>query len=317
MANPYIMKKGVSSLYDLIDGYAALFAAANKVYFTDANHANASDSNEGDDPNKPMLTIAGGYGRLAEDVGDLLVIKGRANRYREDELTIEKDGIAILGAGWSTEWNRTSEQADDYVVKVQAKGVTIANLQISTNGAETGLYWGDGGADDANASMGLLENCFIRGYWYGATGSEGTIGITIDGSSFGPIIRNNYIWGWDTGIDVSDGSSRTAYGLHIHNNYITGKTYGIYWAGYGYTSVIENNTIWDWKSSVNMTYGISLNHSVGGVLVANNNIGCANPVYDSGDLNYWVGNKIRSVEAASEALAVSMSTTGDVVTGGS
>jgi hypothetical protein len=236
----------------------------------------------------------------------VIYIKGADHRYREDELTIEKDGIRIIGAGWGTEWNRTSDQSGTYVVSVQAKNVIIANIQISVNGAEPGIYWGDGGADNDNASMGLIENCFIRGNWYSAAGSEGSTGITIDGASFGPVVRNNFIWGWTTGIDISDGVNRTAYGVHILDNYITGKTYGINWSsGYGYTSVIAGNTIWDWKASVNMTAGINLADTVGGVLVAGNRVGCGTPAADSGDLNYWVGNHFHSTEAASEALTVS------------
>ena len=54
-----------------------------------------------------------------------------------------------------------------------------------------------------------------------------------------------------------------------------------------------------------MTAGINLAESVGGILVADNYVGCAVPAVDSGDLNYWVGNHFHSTEAASEALTVS------------
>jgi len=305
MSGTYILRKGHASLADLKDGFAAYLAGANNIFFVDANHASASDSNDGDDPDKPLLTIAGGYARCTSNLSDVIIVRGGDYRYRENQLTIEKDGVRIIGAGHGVEWNRTSSQTGTYVVAVQAKNVVIANIQISVNGSEPGIYWGDGGAADDNAAMGIIDGCFIRGNWYSAAGSEGTIGITVDGSSYGPIIKNNYIWGWGTGIDVSDGSSRTAYGVHIINNYITGKTYGINWAGYGYTSVIADNTIWDWKSSVNMTAGINLAESVGGILVTGNRVGCATPAVDSGDLNYWVGNHFHSTEAASEALTVS------------
>lgn len=306
MSGPYILRKGVSTLADLANGTSALGtvgATASSIFYVDANHGSASDSNAGTDPDAPLLTIAQGYANCTDEAVDVIYVKGDY-RYREDELVIEKDGIRIIGSGQGCEWNRTSDQAGDYVVKVQASNVMIANIQISVNGSEDGIYWGDGGADNDNASMGVIENCFIRGNWYSAAGSEGTIGITVDGSSFGPTIRNNWIWGWTTGIDVSDGSNRTAYGVHILNNYITGKTYGINWTGYGYTSVISGNTIWDWKSSVNMTAGINLAGTVGGVLVSGNFVGAAIMGADSGDLNYWVGNFARETEAASEDYSV-------------
>ena len=92
----------------------------------------------------------------------------------------------------------------------------------------------------------------------------------------------------------------------IENNYFNCGSYGIYWNGaYGYTSVIKGNTLWDWSSTVNMTYGVYLNVSAGGILVADNSFGCAEPVYDAGDLNYWVGNRIRITEATSEDFALS------------
>jgi len=304
MSSTYILRKGNASLADLKDGYASYLAGATNVFFVNALHGMASDSNDGDDPGRPLLTIAAGYARCTSNNSDVIIVQGGDYRYREDELTIEKDGVRIIGAGFGVEWNRTSEQSGDYVVKVQAKNVVIANIQISVNGSEDGVYWGDGGSDNDNAALGVLDGCFIRGNWYSAAGSEGDKGITIDGSSFGPVIKNNLIWGWTTGIDVSDGENRTAYGVHILDNYITGKTYGINWSGYGYTSVIAGNTIWDWKSSVNMT-GINLAPSVGGILVTGNRIGAGTPAADNGDLNYWVGNHFHSTEAASEALTVS------------
>ena len=305
MGKLYNLKRRVARLPDLADGLAAMMPVANEIFTVDPDHGDASDSNNGTDPDKPLSTIARAYAVAVDGRGDVIYVKG-TRRYREDQLTIEKDGLTIIGAGWGTEWNRTSSESGTYVVAVQAKGVRIANIQISVNGSEPGIYVGDGGAENANSSLLTIENCFIRGNWYSAAGSEGSIGITVDGSSMGPLIRNNMIWGWDTGIDVSDGANRTAYGVHILNNYITGKTYGINWTGYGYTSVIAENTIWDWKASVNLTVGINLAPSVGGILVARNNIGAATPEADSGDLNYWVGNFVESTEAASEALAVEM-----------
>lgn len=302
-----ILHQGEAQLSDLVDGQSSLYPLLpNKVFYVDAQHGDASDGNEGTNPERPLLTIARAYALCTDDVGDVIFVKGGDYRYREDELTIEKNAISIIGQGHFVEWNRTSSQSGDYVVKVQAKGVRIANIQISVNGSEDGIYVGDGGADNDNASMCVIENCFIRGNWYSAAGSEGTTGITVDGASMGPFIRNNYIWGWTNGIDVSDGTNRTAYGVHIMGNYITGKTYGINWSsGYGYTSVIADNTIWDWKASVNMTAGINLTGTVGGVLVTRNHVGCATPAADNGDLNYWVGNDFHSTEAASEALTVS------------
>jgi hypothetical protein len=300
----YNLKQGDAMISDLGDGLAGVMPVARTIFYVDADHAEASDQNPGTDPDKPLATIARAYALCTTNVGDVIYVKGE-RRYRENELTIEKDGISIIGAGWGTEWNRTSSQTGDYVVKVQAKGVRIANIQISVNGSEDGIYVGDGGAANDNSSLCTIENCFIRGNWYSAAGSEGDKGITIDGSSMGPIVRNCYIWGWTTGIDISDGTNRTAYGVHIHNNYITGKTYAINWSsGYGYTSVIAHNVIWDWKSSVNMTAGINLAATVGGVLVAGNFFGCATPAADSGDLNYWVGNFAESAEAGSELLSV-------------
>ena len=222
MSNTYILRKGNAQLSDLADGAQAYLAGADNVFHVNALHAEASDNNDGDNPEKPLETIAGGYARCTSNNADAILVHAGDYRYREDELVIEKDGVRIIGAGHGVEWNRTSSQSGTYVVSVQAKNVILANMQISVNGGEPGVYWGDGGADNDNAALGIIDGCFVRGNWYSAAGSEGTIGITVDGSSFGPIIKNCYIWGWGTGIDVSDGSNRTAYGVHILDNYITG-----------------------------------------------------------------------------------------------
>jgi len=302
----YIMKKGQASLNDLIDGYAAVFAAARNVYHVDGGHSDAADANEGLDPRKPMKTITACYGRLTTDIGDVMIIHGADYRYREASgtLTILKDAITILGAGWGTEWNNNG-LAGGYVVKVAAKAVKIANIQISVNDSGSGIYVGDNN-DNKNAALCTIENCFIRGDWYTGTGPGAGVlkGVEVDGAST-CTIRNNHIWGWGTGIDVSDGAYRTSYGAHIYGNKILGcKTYGILWAGYGYASMIEDNVIADFSSTVNLTYGISLSPGTGGIIVAGNKIGAANPVYDSADLNYWMGNFVRTAEALSELQAV-------------
>ena len=70
--------------------------------------------------------------------------------------------------------------------------------------------------------------------------------------------------------------------------------------------MIRENTIADMDTSHALTYGISLNNSVGNVCVAGNYLAAANPVYDSGNLNIWVGNYIEEAATASEVKAVEM-----------
>lgn len=315
MSNLYNMKKRVSSLNDLIDGYAAIFAGATNVFYVDAQHANSSDANEGTDPNKPMKKITAAYGRCTDGLSDLIVVKGGVYRYREGAtLSIEKDGVTILGSGWGCEWNNNG-LAGGYVVKVLAKNVKIANIQISVNDSGSGIYVGDG-AVDANASLCTIENCFVRGDWLTETGPGAGIlkGIEVDGASLATI-RNNHIWGWGTGVDVSDGSDRTSYGAHIYDNKILScQDYGIKWTGIGYTSIIDNNTITDFSASVTMTYAVSLNITTGSVVVCNNTIAAANPVYDAGNLNLWVGNKIHMTYAASENLSLAQAANDATVT---
>lgn len=305
MSRNYILRKGAASINDLVDAYAATFAGARSVFFVDKDHASASDANEGTDPEKPMKTITAAYGRMTDNVGDVMVIKGGNTRYRETAtLTIAKDGITILGYGWGTEWNNNG-LSGGYVVKVAAKGVTIANIQISVNDSGSGIYVGDNN-DDSNASLCTIENCFIRGDWLTETGPGAGVlkGIENDGAAM-MTVRNCHIYGWGTGIDVSDGAYRTAYGAHIYGNKILGcQDYGIKWTGIGYLSIVDDNVIADFSSTVQMTYAISLAGTTGGVTVSCNKIAAGNPVYDSGDLNYWVGNFVRSTEAASETFSV-------------
>jgi len=313
---PFRLVKGVAGLSDLVDGYAGGLIAGRNIFFVDAQHTSSNDANVGTDPNFPLKTITQAYNNCTTDIGDIIVIKGADYRYREtDTLTILKDGITIIGPGWGCEWNNNGSLAGGYVVKVEAKGVRIANIQISLNDSGAGIYVGDGNANK-NAAMCTIENCFIRGDWLTATGPGASvgIGIEVDGASM-CTIRNNHIWAWGTGIDVSDGAYRTSYGAHIYDNFIMGcQDYGIKWAGIGYVSVIDNNTICDFSSTVTMTYAISLSPTTGGVTVSGNKIAAAAPVYDSGDLNYWVGNYVRSTEAASEALSVAMAAHDGTVT---
>jgi len=306
MSKGYILRKGSASLNDLIDGYGSVFATANKVFHVEHYHENASDSNEGDNPTKPMMTIAGAYGRCEDGRGDVILIKG-FYRYREAELVIEKDAIQFFGAGWGTQWNRTSSQAGDYVAKIHgASGVGLRNMQLSgTDLSEDVIYCGEGDTGSSPAHC-VIEDCLIRGAWWTANPSGTCKGITLVSPTFMKI-RNNFLYACGIGIDLADGSEKTCHAMLIENNKINCGSYGVKWnTAYGYTSEINDNIIWDWSSTVNMTFGISLSVSTGGILVCNNTLGCANPAYDLGDLNYWVGNKVRTAEAASELQAVAM-----------
>jgi len=311
------MRKGVARLADLADGpYAALASlkgVAGTIFYVDAGHASASDNNDGDDPNKPLSTIATAYARCTTDVGDVIYVSGE-RRYRATQLDILKDGIRIIGGGWGTEWNQTASSSA-YVCRVMAKNVIISNIQISVNDQGGGIYIGDGSAD-YNAFGCKIENCFIRGDWFTEAGPGASVGkgIYVAGASLATI-RNNHIWGWATGIDLRDGADRTSYGVHVYDNHITYcKTYGIHVEGYGRSMMITGNYISDQSSSYNMTYAIHLQPSVGGVMVAGNFIGANAPVYDSGDLNFWVGNYVRATEAASEGLSVAMAANDTTVT---
>ena len=306
MGDTYILRKGIATLNDLVDGYSAIMATANDVYYVDKSHANASDGNEGKDPNKPMLTIAGGYGRCADGRGDVVFIKG-LDRYRENQLSVTKEAISFIGAGWGTEWNRTSSQTGDYVLKVMdADQVNICNMHLSgQDQSEDVIYYGQDASNEGGANCGIIENCLISCSWWTATPTGTKTGLYLARATF-MRIRNNFFYACPIGLTIVDGGEGSSHGLIVENNYFNCGSYGIYWNGaYGQTSVIKGNTFWDWTSAVNMTYGVYLNLSTGGTLVADNNFGCAEPVYDAGDLNYWVGNRIRITEAASEDFALS------------
>jgi hypothetical protein len=301
----YIMRKGMSSLNDLVDGYSAIMAVASNVFYVDALHANKSNGNEGKDPNKPLLTIAQAYANCGSN-GDteVIFVKG-SNRYRENELVCEKDNIKFIGAGWATQWNRTSSQTGDYVLKVHGvNGVEVHNIQLSgTDLTEDVLYFGEGTTGDSPAH-GVVANCLIRNAWYTATPAGTSKAITLVSPTFMKI-QDNFIYSAGIGIDITDGSEKTSHAMLIERNKICVGSYGIKWVGYGYTSEISDNLIWDWLSTVNLDAGIYLNLNSGGCLVANNKVGALVPFYDAGDLNYFVGNQVRATEAASEDFALS------------
>lgn len=311
MGNPFILRKGVSSLNDLVDGpYGALNALKGvngKLLFVNSQHASSSDSNDGTDPSAPLKTIAAAYALCTDEAQDVIYVSGRC-RYRETELEILKGGIRIIGAGWGTEWNQTAA-SDKYVVRVAAENVVISNLQISVNDQGGGIYVGDvaTGGVNYNAFGCLIENCFIRGDWYTAGGNGASVGTGVynHGASL-MTVKDCLIWGWTNGIWIEGGDSRTSYGARvIGNDILYCKTYGIFLQGAGYPSLIRGNTIADQTTSTALTRAISLNNSTGNVAVVGNYIAAANANYDSGNLNIWAGNFVEVTATASEVRSVS------------
>ena len=83
MSGTYVLRKGHSTLSDLADGSAAVFATARNIFYVDAAHSDASDSNSGKNPDRPLSTIAQGYTNCTDEAVDVIYVKGDY-RYRED-----------------------------------------------------------------------------------------------------------------------------------------------------------------------------------------------------------------------------------------
>lgn len=134
-----------------IDARAGLYSRGmpvlpfkGNVYHVDSGHANASDSNEGTDPNRPLATLDAAVGKCTANNGDvILVSEGHAENLAADSaVDIDVAGVTVigLGSGAARPTFTCTAVAGDF--KLAAASVVIQNLLF---------------LNDVDQSTGLLE----------------------------------------------------------------------------------------------------------------------------------------------------------------
>ena len=265
-------------------------------------------------------TIQAAVDASASGRGDIIIVC--AGKWVEDVVVYAKTGLRIFGQQYSaaggTEPGMTRMRANDATVKypftskigtasngaqfhILSRGVEIANFYFDGGGGCSGIYAGGGlnGGITAytteNASGLWVHDNFFRG------GSEGQIGLYLNGVRFGALIENNTFERWTAaGIQMDAGNASNEVPIIRNNHFIAyDASYGIDIYGEGNSALggqITGNVFGD---RVSHAFTMAINNRAGstGVLsVANNAFPCANHMvlttadWTSGNFKHTAGS---------------------------
>ncbi len=245
-------------------------------------------------------TIQDAVTAAADGRGDMIVVC--AGKWVEDVTIISKTGLRIFGqqnsAAGSTEAGFTRMRPNDATTKysftskigtttngasfhVLSRGVEIANFYFDGGGGCCGIYAGGGlnggvtGYTTENASGLYIHDNFFRG------GSEGQIGLYLNGVRFGALIERNTFERWTgAAIEMDAGNASNEVPIIRNNHFIADNAaYGIDIYGEGNSALggqIIGNVFGD---RVSHAFTMALNNragSTGVISVGNNVFACTN-----------------------------------------
>lgn len=134
------------------------------AYFVDP--ANGSDSNDGRNPTKPLLTLAAAYAKTTANQNDAVVLIGSpTGNNLATELDWSKSYTHLVGLSAPLAMGQRARVVNpstadlDYVLKVSGSGCIIRNVQFydGKDKAEDGL------CVHVTGDRNYFENCFIAG----------------------------------------------------------------------------------------------------------------------------------------------------------
>ena len=106
------------------------------VIHVDSTHANASDSNDGKNPDRPMATIDAAVAKCTADKGDVIIVSAGHAETIATAAAIDLDiaGVTLIGLGnGDNKPTITFATLTTTTIKVNAKNVCIQNLRLVCN----------------------------------------------------------------------------------------------------------------------------------------------------------------------------------------
>ena len=152
MSNPYILRKGVSSLGDLTDGVGAKGdPAAGKVLFVNgvswANGFTAgNDANSGESLDDPLYTIAKAISLCTNEGNDYIYILDYWQNDTTWPISVNVDGLSIIGVNWRPmrPWPVLSSSGNYACFDIVASTIYIEGLALYPTAGYAGMTFDDG-----------------------------------------------------------------------------------------------------------------------------------------------------------------------------
>lgn len=243
MGSPYIMRKRVSSMADLIDGTGVLVndLGVGNIYYVNGGSDGPTNNNlSGEDKDNPKQTITAALALCTSGHNDYIRVLNYGSNGRASEtwpIAVTQDMVHIIGdrstvgSKWATVTATGSNKA---AFEVTGARVEIANLEIG----------GTAAGNNAGILVGNLAGvwgCTIHDCWFGVADGAGSYGIKVTATYDAPYLTvYDCIFGEALLIDgilIAGVATRGKIGMPGHGNLfhniagiainVTGSTVGL------------------------------------------------------------------------------------------
>lgn len=232
MTRPYILRKGVSRLEDLVNGRQFIHG---DVFYVNTAAKGGNDTNAGDEPDEPLLTLTKAISLCAADHDDYIFVMDYWRPTGETwPISVNKNGIHIIGVArpGPLPYPAIHPATDVAAIQLTSSGqyVEIAGLTLGGGNAHGGIDWLNAGQVDGV----WIHDCTFGHQWFGtplsgihqvATATRGGYGNLIERCTFMGDLAN--CTGAITGNGIDLLGSVASYDLHVVDCLFKGVAVGI------------------------------------------------------------------------------------------
>jgi len=265
------------------------YAPQGLVYYVDASHGDASDNNDGTDPNEPFATI-----QAAITASNALIDWAATPVYEGFNVIIVSPGVyaenltplyygAIIGLGLATGGDICVHvlPATGSALAGTGLGLHLYNIRFGCNTAVPVLDFGV-------MNSCIIESCMITDENPGLA----TVGIDTTDAGGSQILNTRFTYNTSP-IPIGIRSTGAFFDCYIRNCDIRASTTGIDLSGAALCggAVAEFNRIWNGGSGVLLATGID-DSVVGDLFCVNNFISATDAISHADGANMTVGNLV-------------------------
>lgn len=191
MTRPYLLRKGVSRLEDLVNGRQFIHG---DVFYVNTAAKGGADTNTGTEPDEPLLTLTHALSLCTDDEDDYIFVMDYWRPTGETwPISVEKNGVHIIGVSrpGPLPYPALHPATDVAAIQLTSSGqyIEIAGLTLGGGVSHGGIDWlNEGQVDGA-----WIHHCTFGHQWFGtplsgihqvATASRGGYGNLIEDCLF-------------------------------------------------------------------------------------------------------------------------------------
>ena len=224
MTSPYIMRKRVSSLGDLVDGTGLQvndLGVGNIFYVNGGSDGPTNNNLSGEDKDNPKQTITAALGLCVTGHNDYIRVLNYGGNARASEtwpIAVTKDMVHIIGdrSTMGSKWATVTATGSNLsAFSVTGQRCEIANLEIGGTAA------GSGDAITVG-SLGGTWGCTVHDCWFGVADGAGSYGVRVPSTFDAPYLTVYDCWFGPglliDGVRLTGVATRGRIGLPMHGN---------------------------------------------------------------------------------------------------